>query len=428
LGAQRRFADLGDRQRGGVRREDRVARGGGVELGEHALLDVHALGHRLDHEVDVAEGLIRGRAVDAVEDLLSLGVGLLGGDLAALGEFADLPARDVRGLLQPGLHERLVDVLEHHGDARGGDRLGDLPAHGSSADDRCLRYEHAWISSLWAREPSDARVRPHLQPGGRVGCAGRCAETAEMGKETDMRAVRGADGTHPAGSRRRSWTAVAFAAFALAVAAGGWTAASASAAAPKATTGGAKDVSYGAATVAGTINPGGEATSYYFQYGPTHAYGGQTGIGSAGAGGKGVPVAVGLMGLQPLTVYHYRLVAVNGAGTSFGQDRTFQTTKVPLSLSILSSPNPALYGGPIVIQGTLSGTGNAGRQVVLEGRPWPFNAPFAPIGNPELTTATGSFSFTLLGSPSSMQFQVVTTTKPVVASLVATESVAVRVS
>lgn len=243
-----------------------------------------------------------------------------------------------------------------------------------------------------------------------------------------MKAERGADGTHPAGRTRRSWTAVAFVACALAAAAGGWAPASASAAAPKATTGGAKDVSYGAATVNGTINPGGEATSYYFQYGPTHAYGGQTGIGSAGAGAKGVPVSVGLAGLQPLTVYHYRLVAVNGAGTSFGNDRTFQTTKVPLSLSILSSPNPVLYGGPITVQGTLSGTGNAGRQVILEGRPWPFNAPFAAIGNPELTTATGSFSFTLLGSPTSMQFQVVTTTKPVVASLIATENVAVRVS
>jgi hypothetical protein len=218
---------------------------------------------------------------------------------------------------------------------------------------------------------------------------------------------------------------VACAACALALAA---VPVAASAAAPKATTQGTKDVTYATGTVTGTINPGGEATSYYFQFGPTHAYGGQTGIGSAGAGDKGVPVSVALAGLQPLTVYHYRLVAVNVAGTSFGKDRTFQTTKVPLSLSILSSPNPALYGGPIVIQGTLSGTGNAGRQVILEGRPFPFTAPFAPIGNPELTTGTGSFSFTLLGSPTSMQFQVVTTTKPVVASLVTTENVAVRVS
>jgi hypothetical protein len=204
--------------------------------------------------------------------------------------------------------------------------------------------------------------------------------------------------------------------------------AGAQAAAPKATTGGARNVSYGSATLGGTVNPEAGATSYYFQYGPTHAYGGQSAIGSAGAGDKGVSVAVGISGLQPLTVYHYRLVAVNATGTALGKDHTFQTTKVPLSLSILSSPNPVSYGGPVTIQGTLSGTGNAGRQVILQGRPFPFTAPFQPIGNPELTTATGSFSFTLLGAATTMQFQVVTTTKPVIASLIATENVAVKVS
>jgi hypothetical protein len=251
-------------------------------------------------------------------------------------------------------------------------------------------------------------------------------ETSDLGKETDMKAERGAGASGAGSGARRSRTAAAAAitAFALALAVPG----AASAAAPKATTGGAHDVSYGSAVVNGTVNPGSAATSYYFQYGPTRMYGGQSAIGSAGAGGKGVPVSIGLAGLQPLTVYHYRLVAVNATGTSIGGDRTFQTTKVPLSLSILAAPNPVLYGAPLEIQGTLSGTNNAGRQVILEGRPFPFVTPFAPIGNPELTTATGSFGFTLLGAATSMQFQVVTTTKPVVASLVATESVAVRVS
>jgi hypothetical protein len=202
----------------------------------------------------------------------------------------------------------------------------------------------------------------------------------------------------------------------------------ATAAAPKATTGGAKGVSYGSATVTGTVNPGGAATSYYFQFGPTHAYGGQTAIGTAGAGGKGVSVSTGLTGLQPLTVYHYRVVAVNAAGTSFGDDRTFQTTKVPLSLAIDISPKPVVFGMPVVIQGTLAGTGNGGRKVVLLARTFPFTGPFAPIGNPELTTATGGFSFTLLGDADTAEFQVVTTTNPPVSSGVAMEDVAVSVS
>jgi hypothetical protein len=143
LGAERRFADLGDRQRGGVGGKDRVPRGGGVELGEHALLDVHTLGHRLDHEVDVAEALIRGRAVDAAEHLLDLSLALLGREPALLDELSDLATGDVAGLIETCLDECVVDVLEHHGDTRGGDRLGYLAAHGAGANDGGSEHEHA---------------------------------------------------------------------------------------------------------------------------------------------------------------------------------------------------------------------------------------------------------------------------------------------
>lgn len=241
-----------------------------------------------------------------------------------------------------------------------------------------------------------------------------------------MTAESGADGSQTGGRGRKSWTAAitAIVLIALALVAPGI----ASAAGPKATTGPARDVSYGSATLSGTVNPVGGATSYYFQFGPTRAYGGQTAIGSAGAGSGGVAVAAGVTGLQPLTTYHYRIVAVNAAGTAFGSDRTFQTTKVPLSLAIDISPKPVVFGMPVVIQGTLAGTGNAGRQVVLLGRAFPFSAPFQQIGNPELTTATGGFSFTLLGAANTAEFQVVTTGKPAISSGIATENVAVRVT
>ena len=47
-----------------------------VELGEHGLLDLHPLGHGLDHEVHVAEALVLGGAGDAAQHLLELVVGL----------------------------------------------------------------------------------------------------------------------------------------------------------------------------------------------------------------------------------------------------------------------------------------------------------------------------------------------------------------
>jgi hypothetical protein len=211
---------------------------------------------------------------------------------------------------------------------------------------------------------------------------------------------------------------------ALALAAG----AQAASPAPTVITGGAQQVSYGSATLTGSVNPRGSSASYYFQYGPTAAYGGQTAIADAGAGTHTVSVSMALAGLQPLTVYHYRLVAVNGAGAASGRDKTLLTTKVPLTLQILAAPDPILYGGTIAIQGTLSGTGNGGREVVLQANPFPFAAGFANVGNPEVTLATGSFSFLVPGLAQATQFRVVTTTKAPVVSPVALENVAVEVA
>jgi len=200
------------------------------------------------------------------------------------------------------------------------------------------------------------------------------------------------------------------------------------AASPSVLTGGARSVSYSSAILTGTINPKASATSYYFQYGPTRAYGGQTAIASAGAGSSEVHAALQVGGLQPLTVYHYRIVAVNGAGSSDGADHTFQTTKVPLSLAILAAPNPVPYGGNIVVQGTLSGTFNQSQPVVLQADTFPYTAGFLDYGNTELTSTAGSFSFPVLSLGAATQFRVVTQTNPPVISPVALAGVSARVS
>lgn len=197
---------------------------------------------------------------------------------------------------------------------------------------------------------------------------------------------------------------------------------------PKANTGSARDVSYGSATLLGSVNPSSSSTSYYFQYGPTKAYGGQSAIASAGAGNGAVPARLTISGLQPLTVYHYRLVAVNAAGVAIGDDNTLRTTKVPLSLAILATPNPVPFGGTVTVQGTLSGTGNASRAVVLQASGPPFTTGYQNIGNPELTTATGSFSFSVPALTQTSAFRVVTVGAGPIVSPVAIESVAVRVS
>jgi hypothetical protein len=205
-------------------------------------------------------------------------------------------------------------------------------------------------------------------------------------------------------------------------------AAALSASPPAVATDAAHSVSYGSATLTGKIDPRGSNTSYYFQYGATTAYGAQTALADAGAGTTATAVSVPVSGLLPLTVYHYRLIAVNAAGAATGADRAFKTARVPLSLAILVAPNPTVYGSTATVQGTLSGTGNAGRAVVLQQNPFPYTVGFADVGNAEVTNTTGGFSFPVTGLTQATQYRVVTTTNPPVVSPIAIEGVAVQVS
>jgi hypothetical protein len=80
----------------------------------------------------------------------------------------------------------------------------------------------------------------------------------------------------------------------------------------------------------GVINPAGVDASYYFEYGPTTAYGTKTpttvsGSYNAGPGGPWIEVGAQLSGLTAGRTYHYRVVATNGAATATGTDKTFQT-------------------------------------------------------------------------------------------------------
>ncbi len=101
--------------------------------------------------------------------------------------------------------------------------------------------------------------------------------------------------------------------------------------APTVATGGASGVGVGSATLAGTIDPHGWDTTYLFQYGTSTAYGSSwpTVQVDMGALEGAQPVVVGVPNLLPGTTYHYRLVASNGGGTSYGADGTFTTGEYP---------------------------------------------------------------------------------------------------
>ena len=80
------------------------------------------------------------------------------------------------------------------------------------------------------------------------------------------------------------------------------------------------------AILTGTVNPEGDASSCFFEYGPTAAYGAQAPCSThPGSGAGPVPVSAELWELATSTTYHYRLVSANSGGTSYGPDETFTT-------------------------------------------------------------------------------------------------------
>ena len=197
---------------------------------------------------------------------------------------------------------------------------------------------------------------------------------------------------------------------------------------PTVSTGGAAQITQTSATLTGKVNPNGARTTYFFQYGTSKLYGATTGPTDIGSGTKARTAAALLTGLTPFTKYHYRLVAQNEKGTSFGGDKTFTTKKQPLGFSLAASPNPALWGTSTTVAGQLTGTGNAGRTVKLQQKAFPYTGGFADVGNPLVTDAAGNFAFPVPLLTVNTQFRVVTVGAPRATSGVVLVGCAVRVS
>jgi len=223
-------------------------------------------------------------------------------------------------------------------------------------------------------------------------------------------------------TRRGTFAAVAALALALAV-----PALAAAATKPGATTLAASKVTITTATLSGQVNPHGSPTVYYFQYGTTTAYGSRTPDVAVGSGTVSAKVAVPVAGLGPHTKYHFRFVARNALGTTPGADRVLTTPKQPLGLALSATPNPVAFGAPSTLAGTLSGTGNAGRPIRLQQKPFPFTTAFANVGNAQLTNAQGGFAFALLAVPLTTQYRVLVTDQPSIVSPILTVNVTVVV-
>jgi hypothetical protein len=210
---------------------------------------------------------------------------------------------------------------------------------------------------------------------------------------------------------------------AVALVAAGALPGSAAAALPSANTGAARSVTASSATLNGTLNPNNEPTTYFFQYGPTTAYGSQTPTqGPTAAVRRSTPASAAISGLAAGTRYHYRLVATNPSGTRRGRDRTFTTLGV---ISLTGRPGFVPFGSPTLLSGQLVGGSVANVRVTLRENPYPFTG-FRGVANTR-TDPAGRFGFNRTPTVNS-QYQVVANTTPDTTSAIRIVYVRIRVT
>jgi hypothetical protein len=236
------------------------------------------------------------------------------------------------------------------------------------------------------------------------------------------------EGSHMAASRR--WdkligAAPLLAAFLLAFPLGAG-AASTTPGPPVASTGSTARERGAGAILQGSVNPRGASTTYFFQYGPTVAYGSQTTPGTLAAGFATVKVG------QPVALiragYHYRLVASNIHGTTFGRDRSYTPISTQLKFEFAKLSEPVPYGGPLVLSGVLTGADSGNHRIQLQESPFPYLTPFVPLAPIQTTGVTGRFEFRVPSIVSNTQFRVATIDPLPILSPVVTAHVAVRVT
>jgi hypothetical protein len=93
-------------------------------------------------------------------------------------------------------------------------------------------------------------------------------------------------------------------------------------------------------------------TTVYFQYGTTTGYGLTTAPQSQ-TGNTFRNISANISGLMAGQVYHFRIVATNGAGTKYGSDRTFTTLTATGAPLVTTSPATNVASSSATLNGSL---------------------------------------------------------------------------
>lgn len=185
--------------------------------------------------------------------------------------------------------------------------------------------------------------------------------------------------------------------------------------APAASTQGVANIRPTTATLTARVNPRGQATTYYFQYGTSTNYSARTASASAGAGSSTITVRTNISGLRAHTRYQYRVVAVNATGTTRGSNRSFTTLRGPTGVSMAITPRSVRWNGSITVSGRIAGSGVGGAPVALERSDFPYLTGFREVARRN-AESDGDYTFTVGPLFSAVRLRVATRTTIAAAS------------
>lgn len=147
---------------------------------------------------------------------------------------------------------------------------------------------------------------------------------------------------------------------------------------PLAITGAASEITQTTVTLSGAVNPMGQPTTAYVEVGTTTAYGNRSAGVSLPANVAYYTVTSKWSSLQPGTAYHYRFVATNADGTTYGADQAFTTAAAPpelpgadVKLTIEDAPDPITAGKQLTYTLTVANGGPAAAAAATVSDPLP---------------------------------------------------------
>jgi len=118
------------------------------------------------------------------------------------------------------------------------------------------------------------------------------------------------------------------------------------------------------ATLNGTVNANGAATTVSFEYGLTTAYGTTVpGVPASVSGSVVTPVLANITGLLPGNTYHFRVKGTNSFGTTNGNDLTFTTPAI--LPAVVTTAATGITGTGATLNGTVD-AGGASTTVTFE--------------------------------------------------------------